>query len=186
VAVGIAEVHRPQRAARAGLRNGAELDGDAFASQMSDDVVERNVRAEADIDRSRRRDARVRLELAAGLMEVELPFSEGEGAPALREGDSAHPQCSFVKGDGAIDVADLARERVLHPLTLGEKTAEEPPLRGAEAVPREEHATLRIDANPDDADEEAVVRGGQESPLPPNGERVEDDRERAHEHRETL
>src|SRR5439155_10506249 len=106
VAVGIAEVHRPQRAARAGLPNGAELDGDAFTSQMSDDVIERNVRAEAEIDRSRRRDARVRLELAAGLMEVELRISEGEGAPALRKGDRAHPQCAFVKGDGAIDVSD--------------------------------------------------------------------------------
>ena len=83
-------------------------------------------------------------------------------------------------------LADLARERVLHPLTLLEKTAEESPLRGAEAVPRQEHATLGIDANPDDADEEAVVRGGEESPLPADGERVEDDRERAHEHRETL
>jgi hypothetical protein len=67
-----------------------------------------------------------------------------------------------------------------------EESAEEPPLRRAEAMPRQEHTSLRIEGEPGDADEEFLVGRRQDPALPPDGDRVEDDRQDAHEHRLTL
>src|SRR5258705_13746634 len=81
-------------------------------------------------------------------------------------------------------LADLARERVLDPLARMQEASEEPPLRRAETVPREENLARLVDTEPGDADKEAIVRGGHEAPLPANGERVEHHGQEAHEHRD--
>ena len=72
---------------------------------MRDDVVERLVRQKAEIDRSGRGDARLRLELASSLMEVELLLAERESAPAIAERDRAHAQSLLIEGQRAFDVA---------------------------------------------------------------------------------
>jgi len=71
-------------------------------------------------------------------------------------------------------------------LAPAEEPAEESPLGRAEPVPRQQHPALRVDPEAGDADEEALVRGGHEPPLPAHGERVEHEREDAHQHRRTV
>lgn len=78
---------------------------------------------------------------------------------------------------------DLARERILDPLARMQKASEESPLRGSEAVTREEDVALLVHSEAGDTDEEAVVRGRHEAPLPPHGERVEKGCQETHEHR---
>ena len=64
-----------------------------------------------------------------------------------------------------------------------QEPAEESPLGRAEAVSRQEHSTVGVDAKAGDPHEEPLVRGGHEAALPAHRERVEDEREDAHEHR---
>src|SRR5207302_649863 len=79
--------------------------------------------------------------------------------------------------------ADLPRERILDALARMEEPAEEPPLRRAEAVAREKDPAARVDAELGDANEEPLVGRGHEPALPADRERVEDQREEAHDHR---
>ena len=51
------------------------------------------------------------------------------------------------------------------------------------AMAREKHFSVGVDPESGDTDEEPVVRGGHEAPLPAHGERVEDHGQKAHEHR---
>jgi hypothetical protein len=67
VAVGITEIERTQRAARAGLVDRTELDLDRAVPQMRGDLIERRVRGEADVDRAGLRLPRLRLEFAPRL-----------------------------------------------------------------------------------------------------------------------
>src|SRR5207237_8003251 len=83
-------------------------------------------------------------------------------------------------------LAHLSRERVLEALARGEEAAEKSPLRRTEAMAREEHPSLRIDAETDDPDEESRLRPVEDAPLPADGERDVEGREQAHAHRRTL
>lgn len=85
--------------------------------------------------------------------------------------------------DEARFLQDLPREGILDPLARMQKAAEESPLRRAEAVPREQDLALLVHSESCDADEEAIVRGRHETSLPSDGERVEDRRQKTHEHR---
>src|SRR5690348_15946338 len=82
--------------------------------------------------------------------------------------------------------AHLAREGVLDALTWLEVAAEEAPLRCAEPVSCEEDGPVRIDAEPDDADEEARLGAVEDAPLSADGDAIEDQRERAHQHAPRL
>ena len=74
-------------------------------------------------------------------------------------------------------------ERILNGATQTfEETAQEAPLGRAETVAREQHVTLLVDADTGDTDKKARVRRGHEPPLPAHGNRVEHERERAHQH----
>src|SRR3989442_14582976 len=53
---------------------------------------------------------------------------------------------------------DLTRHRILDPFAGVEKSTEAAPFRRPEAVPREEHAPVRIHSKSDDATEEDMVR----------------------------
>src|SRR5688500_13476870 len=55
-------------------------------------VVQRNVGHQAQVDRARCRPERLRLELAASMMEVQLLLVEGKGAPALAERHRRHAE----------------------------------------------------------------------------------------------
>src|SRR5947207_5370480 len=79
-------------------------------------------------------------------------------------------------------LAHLARERILDALAGVQVATEETPLRRAEAVAREDHGAARIDAEPDDPDQEPRLRAVEDPPLPADREPIEDERERAHEH----
>jgi len=67
-----------------------------------------------------------------------------------------------------------------------QEATEESPLRRSEAMSRQQHAAPRVDAEAGHAHEESLVRDGHEPALPAHRERVEQQRERAHEHRRTC
>src|SRR6267142_6264999 len=115
-------------------------------------------------------------ECAAGHAERE---DELDPLPA-KAGDDLEHRTDLDREAGLL--GDLARQGVLHALALPEEPAEEPPLRRAEAMAREEHAPLSVDAQADNADEELVVRDGHEPTLPAHRKTVEEKREPAHQH----
>src|SRR5437867_479490 len=80
-------------------------------------------------------------------------------------------------------LANLAGERVLEALAWGEEPAEETPFRRAETMACQDHVTVRVDPEPDDADKEPRLGAVEDAPLPADRERVVEKSQQAEEHR---
>ena len=111
VAVRIAQVERAQRAHRAGARHRPQLDCDAGGAQLALDVLERAVDEQAEVGRPGLRTLRVRLELGARRVQVDLLLAEAQRQAPVAEHLAAHAQ-ALVEGHRGVEVGDGQHEMV--------------------------------------------------------------------------
>lgn len=112
VPVGIAEVERVDRPERAGALDRAFLDGYVRACERRLDGLQRHGGDEAEVGRSRRRSQGPGIELATGLVEVELLLAESQRHATVAEAFPVHIQRALVERDRRLDVSDGEHEMV--------------------------------------------------------------------------
>src|SRR5690606_13729389 len=123
VEVGVAHVDGADGARGARAPNGSFDDRDAVLLQPGDDVLQRAIGDEAQVEAAGHRQVRLGLDLAALHMQVDLLLAEDEG-PALRgrrtagEGLEPHAQCVDVEahagplvGGGQYEVVEVIDHR---------------------------------------------------------------------------
>src|SRR5206468_10268332 len=83
-------------------------------------------------------------------------------------------------------LANFARESVFEPLASRKEYSEDAPLRRAAAMACQDHLTVGIDPEADDAHKEPRLGAVEDTPLPPDGKGVIEKGESTEEHAETL
>src|SRR6185503_1131957 len=136
IEIGVAHVDRTDEAGGAGFPDRSLNHRDAVQLQPADDLVQRQRRDEAQIERSRDRDVRARLELPAPLVQVDLLVAEGEREALLGrrlELHQLHPERFAVEADagfpvarGKDDVVDVVDHRMFFCLNAVISAAEYP------------------------------------------------------------
>ena len=105
IEVGVAEIHRPDRPARAGFLHRALDDSDTAAFEMGNGLRQGNRRYQAEIGRAGRRRMRLGLEFPPGQVQVDFLAAEHQRLSPGTEGRHVHAEHARIERACSFDVA---------------------------------------------------------------------------------
>src|SRR5476649_835754 len=105
ILIRIADVDRAQGKARAGARYRPEFNRNIRRAQLRDHLVQRPVREETNVQRSRRRMRGIAVGHRALVVEVDLLLAETQRLAPLAEGFQLQPQAAGVEIDALLGIA---------------------------------------------------------------------------------